>query len=569
MTLALPTSLAQSDKLGPLPSQPAVYQVYLRSFRDADGDGVGDLAGLRDGLDAIAALGCDAVWLNPCYLSPQRDHGYDIADYRQIDPSYGTLGDFDAVLDRAHGLGLRVLMDMVANHCSADHAWFQAALDAGPGSEERARFIFRDGRGEHGELPPNNWESVFGGPAWTRVSEPDGQPGQWYLHSFDSSQPDFDWRNPDVAAEFLDVLRFWFDRGVDGFRIDVAHGTVKALGLPDHDGRGHNSVMWDQPEVHEIYRSWRALGDSYPGGKYFVGEVWLPSQDRLADYLRPDELHQAFDFGLLIQPWDAGRMRAAIEEGLRVAGSAPAWALSNHDVHRAATRYGQTQLLDAPPPTDMISAARRTGPADMALGVRRAKAAAGLLLALPGSAFLYQGEELGLPEVFDLPDEARQDPIWFRSDGAQLGRDGCRVPLPWAADGANLGFSPDGGAPAWLPQPAWLARFARDDQERRPDSPLAVYRDLIHRRRPLFGTAPSLHWLDSPDGLLAFTRGMGVCAVNFTDRPQPVPSSWPVGVRVVTTEPAPEPTVLPPNSTSWFQLAGSDPTGRDDQRHNL
>lgn len=539
-----------------MPADAVVYQVYLRSFRDGDGDGVGDLVGLRSGLESIAELGCDAIWLNPCYLSPQRDHGYDIADYRAIDPVYGTLADFDAVVAKAHSLGLRVLMDMVANHCSVEHAWFRAALAAGPGSAERARFVFRDGRGPGGEQPPNNWESVFGGLAWTRVVGADGRPGQWYLHSFDSSQPDFDWRNPEVAAEFLDILRFWFDRGVDGFRIDVAHGTVKAAGLPDHVGTGHNYAMWDQPEVHDIYRAWRALGDSYPGGKYFVGEVWLPSQDRLADYLRPDELHQAFDFGLLIQPWDATRMRTAIEDGLRVAGPAPAWALSNHDVHRAATRYGQVQRLDAPPPTDMISAARRTGPSDIQLGVRRAKAAAALMLALPGSVFLYQGEELGLPEVFDLPDEARQDPIWVRSDGRELGRDGCRVPLPWVADGPNLGFSPEpGAARPWLPQPEWLGRYARDRQEQTSGSPLAVYRKLVHQRHRLFSSPDGVEWLDGPDGLLAFARGGGVCVVNFTDEPIRTPSSWPLGTCAVTTEAVTDPAVVPPNSTSWFQLA--------------
>ncbi len=539
-----------------------VYQVYLRSFRDGDGDGIGDLAGLREGLPEIAGLGCDAIWLNPCYASPQRDHGYDIADYRAIDPAYGSLADFDAVIAHAHELGLRVLMDMVANHCSTEHAWFRAALAAAPGSPERGRFLFRDGRGAHGELPPNNWESVFGGPAWTRITEPDGTPGQWYFHAFDSSQPDFDWRDPEVAAEFLDVLRFWFDRGVDGFRIDVAHGNVKAADLPDHLHDGHNQAMWDQPEVHDIYRAWRALGDSYPTPKYFVGEVWLPSQELLAGYLRPDELHQAFDFGLLVQPWDAARMRSAIETGLRVGGAAPAWTLSNHDVHRPATRYGQEQSLDVPPPTDMIAGARRRGPVDVRLGNRRARAAAALLLALPGSAFLYQGEELGLPEVFDLPDAARQDPIWLRSAGAELGRDGCRVPLPWRSTGSSLGFGPDGGDAPWLPQPAWFAGFARDDQQRDPSSTLTAYRRLLGHRRPLFGTDATLTWLDAGEGVLAFVRGTGACVVNFTDEPRAVRPAWQLGRRVLSTAEAGDDAALPPNSTSWFQLAEAYSTTR-------
>ncbi|MEA5052000.1 MAG: glycoside hydrolase family 13 protein, partial [Propionicimonas sp.] len=546
LTSPAPGNLRNATPNPLLGGDAVVYQVYLRSFRDSDGDGVGDLAGLRESLAQIADLGCDAIWLNPCYASPQRDHGYDISDYRAIDPTYGTLADFDALVTQAHDLGLRVLMDMVANHCSSQHRWFQAALTSAPGSRERARFLFRDGRGTTGELPPNNWESVFGGPAWTRVTEPDGRPGQWYFHAFDPSQPDFDWRNPEVAAEFSGVLRFWYDRGVDGFRIDVAHGMVKAAELPDHAGGGHNHAMWDQPEVHDIYRAWRALGDSYDPPKYLVGEVWLPSQQLLGAYLRPDELHQAFDFGLLVQPWDAGRLRAAINTGLQVAGRAPAWALANHDVHRTATRYGQQQSLEVPPPTDMISAARRRGPVDLQLGTTRARAAAGLLLALPGAAFLYQGEELGLPEVLDLADEARQDPIWLRSGGTELGRDGCRVPLPWTSTGPSLGFSPPASAPPWLPQPAWFAGYARDAQQDDPASTLTVYRQLLHHRRTLFGPDATLRWLDdATGGLLAFTRGQGACVVNLTDHPREVPPSWPLGQRVLCTEPVADDSVLP------------------------
>jgi alpha-glucosidase len=539
----------------------SVYQVYLRSFRDGNGDGIGDLAGLTAGLAEIDALGCEAIWLNPCYPSPQRDHGYDIADYRGIDADYGTLDDFDTMLAEAHRLGLRVLMDMVANHCSTEHAWFKEALAAAPGSRARARFHFADGKGEGGELPPGNWTSVFGGSAWTRVTEPDGTPGQWYLHSFDPGQPDFNWRNPEVSDYFDDVIRFWFDRGVDGFRIDVAHGHFKAAGLPDHRGAedgtgGHNYAMWDQPEVHEIYRSWRRIAESYDEPKYFVGEIWVPTAERLAAYLRPDELHQAFSFELLIQPWDAHRLRAAIESGLRVSGGSPAWTLANHDVHRTVTRYGQQQSLDAPVPTDMIAAARRTGEADIETGLRRARAAAALLMALPGSVYLYQGEELGLPEVFDLPAEARQDPIWIRSNGVELGRDGCRIPLPWTADTPNFGFSTaDTDASPWLPQPQWFASFARNIQAEADDSMLALYRRLVTRRRELFPSDAPIEWIDAGSHIIAFRRGASLCVVNLGDRPLSLPVTWNAGDLIVATASDTSAASLPVDSAAWFTNA--------------
>lgn len=535
--------------------QAVVYQVYLRSFRDADGDGVGDLRGLQRGLDDIAELGCDAIWINPCYPSPQRDHGYDVADYRAVDPQYGTLADLDAVLDRAHQLGLKVLLDLVPNHCSEEHRWFQEALKAAPGSPERDRFLFRDGRGRDHQQPPNNWQSVFGGPAWTQVRQADGSPGQWYLHSFDSSQPDFNWRNPEVRAEFLDVLRFWFDRGVDGFRIDVAHGLMKDPELPDHDGDHPNPATWDQPEVHEIYRSWRALGDDYPEPKHWVAEAWLAAHERLADYVRPDELQQAFEFELMIQPWDAQRVRGAINQGLEITPT-PAWALANHDVHRVVTRYGQAQVFDDPDPTAMIDSARRVGPVDIAVGTSRARAAAALMLALPGAAYLYQGEELGLPEVLDLPDAARTDPMWLRSGGTDLGRDGCRVPLPWSSDAANFGFSPAGGAPAWLPQPEWFAGYARAVQQHDPRSMLSLYRALLAERTTLFGTSTDLQWLDGPDGVVAFRRGDGVCVVNFGADPVSLPNGWRLGRCVVATGPV-DTTELPGNSARWYARSGA------------
>lgn len=548
-----------------------VYQVYLRSFRDGNGDGVGDLIGLRAGLGKIAALGCDAIWLNPCYVSPQRDHGYDIADYMAIDASYGDLEDFDALVSEAHQLGIRVLMDMVANHCSIDHAWFQEALGSKPGSAERERFLFRNGRGPNGELPPNNWQSVFGGPAWTRVEEPSGATGQWYFHAFDPAQPDFNWRNPAVADYFDEVLRFWFDRGVDGFRIDVAHGLFKSLQMNDwpgaeHGSGGHNYAMWDQPEVHEIYRRWRSLGDAYPEPKYFVGEIWVPSTQSLAAYLRPDELHQAFNFELLVQPWEAKAMQRAIEGGMaaaRVTG-APAWALSNHDVHRTATRYGQDQPTEALDPADMIAAARRRGPADMELGGRRATAAAALLLALPGAAFLYQGEELGLPEVLNLPASARQDPIWFRSGGKELGRDGCRVPLPWEPSGATFGFGPAGSVRAWLPQPTFFAKYARSVQETLAESTLSTYKSLLGARQALFAGSDEPQWLHGAgDEVLAFKRANGACVVNLSPGPIRIPEHWPLASPVVSTAPAAEPGLVPANSATWFATTTQDAARAD------
>ncbi|MDF1478702.1 glycoside hydrolase family 13 protein [Leifsonia sp. H3M29-4] len=530
-----------------------VYQIYLRSFADANGDGVGDLAGLISRLDYLQDLGVDALWLNPCYRSPQRDHGYDIADYYAIDEAYGSVADLERLVTEAHSRGMRLLLDMVANHCSDQHAWFQEALVADAGSRARERFLFRDGRGESGELPPNNWQSVFGGPAWTRVAD-----GQWYFHAFDSSQPDFNWRNQEVVEYFDGVLRFWFERGVDGFRIDVAHGLFKAADMPDAVGDGHNYGMWDQPEVHDIYRRWRAIGDENEPEKYFVGEIWVPSLESMTAYLVPDELHQAFTFDLLVQPWESSRMTAAIERALGQAaavGGPPAWTLSNHDVHRTATRYGQEQHLDAPLPTDMIAAARRQGTADLDLGVRRAKAAIMLQLALPGAAYLYQGEELGLPEVFDLPDDARQDPIWLRSGGAELGRDGCRVPMPWDATAPTFGFSPsDATAAPWLPQPAEFGDYAANSQAASEASTLALYRKAISARRAVFGEEKSVQWLESghPE-LLALRRGAGICVVNFGDHDLTVPGEWRAEL-VLGSESFGSGTIVPANSAAWLSV---------------
>jgi alpha-glucosidase len=539
-----------------------IYQVYLRSFADAGGDGIGDLAGLRSRLDYLTELGVDGVWLNPCYPSPQRDHGYDVADYTGIEPDYGDLDAFDAFVSDAHTRGLKVLMDLVPNHCSSAHPWFQAALAAGPGSPERDRFLFRDGRGADGELPPNNWRGQFGGSAWSRVTERDGSPGQWYLHFFDAGQPDFNWRHPEVITMFDDVLRFWFDRGVDGFRIDVAHGLYKHTDLPDWDGDHFNAHAWNQPEVHDVYRRWRRIATEYAPDREltFVGEVWAPTVTDLAAYLRPDELPQAFYFDLLMQPWDAALFRSSIDRAFAEIGSTGAtitWTLANHDVHRAVTRYGMVTPEPYHGSVDpTVAVVRPRGQVDVSLGERRARAAAMLLLALPGSPFLYQGEELGLPEVLDLPDHARQDPTWFRSGQLDPGRDGCRVPLPWTPQPPSHGFSPAGTrAQPWLPQPEWFAKYAVSEQLQDATSTLSLHRAALRLRRTAFpGEAETLVWLDVPgrDDVLAFRRGEVTCVVVFGDAPLPLPAEW--GTVLLSSAPV-EAGQLPGNATAWLRAS--------------
>ncbi|WP_051393586.1 glycoside hydrolase family 13 protein [Glycomyces arizonensis] len=475
-----------------------IYQVYPRSFADANGDGMGDLAGIRSRIPYLAKLGVDALWLSPFYASPQKDAGYDVADYRAIDPRFGTLDDFDAMLEAAHEAGIRLIVDLVPNHSSSEHEWFKAALASGPGSSERDRYHFRDVDPAKPEVPPNNWQSVFGGPAWTKT--PDGK--QWYLHLFDSSQPDLNWDNPEVHAEFQSILRFWLDRGVDGFRIDVAHGMVKAAGLPDTGGDGTiemigttRSPFFDQDGVHEIYRTWRPVIEEYEGDRIFVAEAWTDSAERRALYLRPDELHQAFNFDLVLAPFSAVDFRKAIDAEIANnagIGAPCTWVLSNHDVQRHVTRYGD-------------------GP----IGLARAKAATQLLLALPGVVYVYQGEELGLNEVLDLPDEVREDPTFFRTNGEQIGRDGCRVPIPWRTEGPSLGF---GDAEGWLPQPEGWAEKSVEAEDGTGGSTLEFYRQAIALRKA--HKATGLTWLDDPgDNAFAFDNGAVVCVVNFGDEP--------------------------------------------------
>ncbi|WP_105969183.1 glycoside hydrolase family 13 protein [Streptomyces geranii] len=507
-----------------------IYQVYIRSFADGDGDGVGDIAGIRSRLPYLKSLGVDAIWINPWYKSPMADHGYDVADFRAIDGLFGTVAEAEELIAEAHRHGIRVVPDLVPNHTSDQHIWFQQALAAGPGSPERERYVFRAGRGPGGSLPPNNWVSEFGGPAWTRLPD-----GDWYLHLFAPEQPDLNWQHPDVHAEFKDILRFWFARGVDGFRIDVAHGLVKHPELPDAparldpvDGEPHRHVdhpHWDRDEVHDIYRAWRKVADEFEGDRCFVAEAWADTPERLAAYVRADALHTAFNFDYLKASWDPDDLRGVIDASLAMLGAvgAPAtWVLSNHDVTRHPSRYGRSSA------EGWSGGARYTpcGPLDLALGTRRARAAALLTLALPGGAYIYQGEELGLPEVEDLPEDVLQDPIWERSGHTDAGRDGCRVPIPWSGRQPPYGFSPDDatGSP-WLPQPADWSGFTVEAQTGEPGSMLELYRDALRLRRahPALGDG-TLTWLDAPPGVLAFRREPGfVCVVNLSATPYALP----------------------------------------------
>ncbi|MFD9593661.1 glycoside hydrolase family 13 protein [Kitasatospora sp. NPDC059973] len=531
-----------------------IYQVYPRSFADSDGDGCGDLNGIRDRLGHLRELGADALWISPFYTSPQADGGYDVADYRAVDPVYGTVGDADALITDAHALGLRVIVDVVPNHCSDQHPWFLQALREGAGSPLRSRFHFRPGRGHGGEEPPNDWISLFGGPAWTRTTEPDSTPGEWYLHLFAAQQPDLNWDSTAVQDEFRSILRFWLDLGVDGFRVDVAHGLVKAPGLPDL-GRyeqlgllGETSVPYfDQDGVHEIYRSWRGLLEEYPGQRIAVAEAWSRTLDRTARYVRPGELHQAFNFKFMNAPWDDVRLRELITMSLAAMGTVDApttWTLSNHDVIRHTTRYAE---------------------GDPARGLRRARAAALLMLALPGSAYLYQGEELGLPEVTDIPDEVRRDPAFHRADGGHGMRDGCRVPLPWSGTRAPYGFGPVPGGPSWLPQPPEWADLSVEAQTGDPRSVLELYRSALRLRRthPALGAGRSVEWLDLAPGVLAFRRdsdqGAVVCAVNTTGAPVRVTDGGLGALLLCSAEPPvtehPGEVLLAADSTGWW-LAG-------------
>jgi alpha-glucosidase len=508
------------------------YQVYPRSFADSNGDGVGDLDGVTDRLDYLRGLGVDAIWLNPVTVSPMADHGYDVADPRDVDPLFGGLDALDRLVYAAHRRGIKVTMDLVPNHTSSAHSWFAEALAGGAHSAARDRYIFRPGRGRGGQRPPNNWVSVFGGPAWTRVTEPDGNPGQWYLHLFDVDQPDLNWDNPEVFADFEKTLRFWLDRGVDGFRIDVAHGMAKPPGLPDMPATDvqllahrDDDPRFNQPGVHPIHRAIRAVVDDYPDA-VTIGEIWVHDNARFAEYLRPDELHLGFNFRLLQADFDAAEIREAIENSLAAAAieeATPTWTLANHDVAREVARYGGG-----------------------ATGLARARAMALVMLALPGAMFIYNGQELGLPDV-ELPDEVLQDPVWRRSGHTQRGRDGCRVPMPWSGDAPPFGFSDN--PRTWLPMPPEWAALTVDKQLGDADSTLSfLKRALEFRRQRTEFTGDRITWLPAPRKALALRRTGGLrCALNTGDQAVPLPDG-----RLMLSSGPLDDGRLPPDTAAWL-----------------
>ena len=552
------TILHQSIKQPKWWQTAVIYQIYPRSFADGDGDGIGDLRGVESRLESLQALGIDAIWFSPFFKSPQKDAGYDVSDYRSIDPLFGTNEDFDKLLAKAKSLGIRIIVDLVPNHSSDQHELFQKALKAAPGSPERDMYMFRDGKGENGELPPNNWESVFGGQAWSRITEADGTLGQWYLHIFDSSQPDFNWENPKVHDFFAGVLRFWLDKGVDGFRIDVAHGLVKAPGLPnitaaqsqtlEHDPNNPHP-FWGQEGVHDIIRSWRKILDEYVD-RAMCAEAWVLPLSRMAKWVRPDEYHQTFNFGYLETPWAKEPLVKVISDSLEAFGSVGApstWVLSNHDVIRHVSRFG----VETPPPQGSGIGPGMEQP-DEELGQRRGRAATAFMLGIPGGAYLYQGEELGLPEHTTLEGKYRQDPTFSRTKGERVGRDGCRVPLPWEADGGvSFGFNSTGKS--WLPAPETYKKYARDVQEGVAGSTLELYKKLIAERKKLALGSGEFRWAPeySSANSLAYVNNGVLVLSNFG----PDLITVPAGEIIVSTQSSlTAGGQLEANQSAWIKL---------------
>lgn len=564
-----------------------IYQIYPKSWADSDGNGYGDAAGVRARLSYLSELGIDAIWFSPFYKSPDHDGGYDVADYRDIDPRFGTLAEVEGLVQDAHARGIKVLIDLVPNHTSSEHRFFTAALATAPGSPEWSRYHVLRGKGQNAELPPNNWRSVFSGEAWSPILSADGEPtGYWYLHLFDTTQPDVNWDNVDIQREFDDTIRFWLDRGIDGFRVDVAHGLVKMPGLPDSEDEVRildtegNVVdvvpppFWDQPGVHDIYRRWRSIANEYEPARIFVGEIWAGTPARLAAYLRPDEMHTGFNFPFLLANFRGEELRTVIDESLKndwAVGATTTWVIENHDVPRAVNRYAFNDrfLADASeePGTRLESRILST-PLDEAaahLGRDRARAAMLLMLALPGSTYIYQGQELSLDEVIEVPEVERQDPAWFRSGGTDGLRDGCRVPMPWTHTGSTFGFAPE-GAHAWLTQPRRWAQLAVDVQEKDPESTLMLTRKALRLRHtePALGEG-AMRWRDDlglGSEVLAFERpatdgGQGILAVTNTgDQPVEIPNAGYVlaSSHMPLVRTAANSVIVPPACSVWLRI---------------
>lgn len=558
-----------------------IYQIYPRSFADANGDGIGDIQGVREHVDHLVALGVDAVWLSPFYPSPQVDAGYDVSDYFDLAPEYGSLEDLDALIADLHEAGIRVVIDLVPNHSSDQHEWFRAALEAEPGSPERDRYIFR----RSADGAPNNWGSLFGGPAWQPVEPLTGRiqdQGWYYLHLFAAEQPDFNWSNEDVREHFRTFLRFWVERGIDGFRVDVAHGLVKAEGLPDDDrgpdrwnvvaAEGEEGAAareklpdvgpaFNQPGVHDIYREWRSVLDEVGTDILMVAEAWVPTEADAALYVRADEMSQAFNFPFLTAGWDAAELRRVIDVSLAEYGAVGApstWVLSNHDVVRHASRLAYPADMDTDP-----GIGPKDPQPDAELGLARARAATLFMLGLPGSAYLYQGEELGLPDHTTMEDEARQDPLWERTNHIVPGRDGCRVPLPWKRDGASYGYNTTGRT--WLPQPEGWGDYSPEAQEGREDSTLALYRRAIALRRERGLGRGAVEWLPTGPGVLHLRNGVTGVVLNTTEHSVTLKGSG----SLLLTSWHPEDhggtgaVVLPPNGACWLELPAGGPDGGD------
>ena len=527
-----------------------VYQIYPRSFADGNGDGIGDIKGILSKVDYLASLGIDAVWLSPFFPSQLADGGYDVDDYQAIDERIGTLEEFDELIARLHDKQIRVFVDIVPNHSSNRHAWFIEALAADKGSPARDRYIFRDGKGDGGNEPPSKLASHFGPEGWTQVED-----GQWYMHLFSKEQPDFNWENEEVHQYFLDTLRFWSDRGVDGFRIDVAHALKKNLDpLPDRASYALSVMkddgtdpLFDRDEVHEVYAGWREVFNDYNPPRVAVAEAWV-HPNRRPPYASKKGLGQAFNFDLLASKWDAESFRKIIADNLAMSeatGSSSTWVMSNHDVIRHATRLaipGYGDSADGFGDENRWYVKNRHNPnLDLEMGLARAKASTLLILALPGSTYIYQGEELGLHEVLDLPAESMQDPQWFRGEGKLKSRDGCRVPLPWTSSGSSFGFGSGG---AHLPQPEWFAQVNVELQES-GDSVLNLYRKAIALRKSLF-SSESIEWLNLGPQTAAFRRDGVVCITNFGSEPVELPAG-----EVLVSSSSVIAGQLAPNSTAW------------------